>query len=58
MHTGLFDISKSGDVQSHLKIANAFQFYFTRLNKAEREKRQVLRKLNSFVPLNHDLSKS
>ena len=28
------------------------------LNNAEREKRQVLRKLNPFVPVNHDLSKS
>ena len=28
------------------------------LNNAEREKRLVLRKLTSFVPVNHDLSKS
>ena len=28
------------------------------LNNAEREKRQVLRKINSFVPVNHDCSLS
>ena len=48
-----FDIVKPKTSRYQL---SAVPFMQKMLNNAEREKRQVLRKLNSFVPVNHDCS--